>query len=150
LIIRGSSAGAFTTLAALTFHDVFKAGASLYGIGDLETLARDTHKFEARYMDRLVGPWPEAEAIYRQRSPVHHIDRLRCPVIFLQGLQDKVVPPSQAEAMVKALKQKGLLVEYVTFADEQHGFRSSDTIRRAFRAELEFYGKVFGFQPADD
>lgn len=150
LIIRGSSAGGFTTLCALTFHDTFHAGASLYGIGDLETLARDTHKFEARYMDRLVGPYPQQRELYRQRSPIHYIDRLNCPVIFLQGLQDKVVPPEQAEAMVAALKKKGVTVEYITFANEQHGFRSSESIRRAFQEELAFYGKVFGFEPAGD
>jgi len=149
LIIRGSSAGGFTTLCALTFHDVFKAGASLYGIGDLETLAQDTHKFEARYLDRLVGPYPQSRDLYRQRSPIHHVDQLKCPVIFLQGLQDKVVPPSQAEAMVEALQQKGIMVEYVTFTDEQHGFRNSETIQRAFEAELGFYGRVFGFTPAE-
>jgi len=150
LIIRGSSAGGFTTLCALTFHDVFKAGASLYGIGDLETLARDTHKFEARYLDRLVGPYPQSRELYRQRSPIHHVDQLNCPVIFLQGLQDKVVPPSQAEAMVAALRQKGVMVEYVTFTNEQHGFRNSDSIQRGFREELKFYGRVFGFTPAED
>ena len=150
LAIRGSSAGGFTTLCALTFHDTFKAGASLYGIGDLETLARDTHKFESRYMDRLVGPYPQEQERYRQRSPIHFIEQMNCPVIFLQGLQDKVVPPEQAESMVKALKQKGLMVEYVTFANEQHGFRGSESIQRAYREELAFYGRVFGFTPASD
>jgi len=150
LAIRGSSAGGFTTLCALTFHHTFKAGASLYGIGDLETLARDTHKFESRYLDRLVGPYPREQELYRRRSPIHFIDRLNCPVIFLQGLQDKVVPPEQAESMVNALRKKGLMVEYVTFANEQHGFRSSDSIQRAYREELAFYGRVFGFTPARD
>ena len=107
LAIRGGSAGGYTTLCALTFHDCFKAGASWYGIGDLEALLRDTHKFESRYLDRLVGPWPEAAAIYRARSPLHHADGLSCPVIFLQGLDDKVVPPNQAEAMVAALRRQG-------------------------------------------
>ncbi|MGW8247657.1 MAG: prolyl oligopeptidase family serine peptidase [Acidiferrobacterales bacterium] len=150
LAIRGSSAGGYTTLCALTFHQTFKAGASLYGIGDLETLARDTHKFESRYLDRLVGPYPKEQDLYRQRSPIHFIDQLNCPVIFLQGLQDKVVPPEQAESMVEALKQKGLMVEYVTFATEQHGFRSSESIQRAYREELAFYGRVFGFTPASN
>jgi len=150
LIIRGSSAGGYTTLCALTFHDTFKAGASLYGIGDLETLARDTHKFESRYLDRLVGPYPQQKEIYQQRSPINHIEQLNCPVIFLQGLQDRVVPPQQAEAMVDALKRKGLMVEYVTFENEQHGFRSSESIQRAYREELKFYGRVFGFTPAKD
>lgn len=150
LIIRGSSAGGFTALCALTFHDTFRAGASLYGIGDLETLVRDTHKFEAHYLDRLVGPYPESRDRYRQRSPIRHIEHLDCPVIFLQGLQDKVVPPEQAQAMVTALQKKGVMVRYVTFENEQHGFRGSDTIRRALHEELGFYGKVFGFEPAID
>ncbi len=149
LAIRGSSAGGFTTLAALTFHDLFRAGASLYGIGDLEALARDTHKFESRYLDSLVGPYPEAMDIYRARSPIHHVDQLACPVIFLQGLEDRIVPPAQAEAMVAALEAKGLPVAYVTFEGEQHGFRQAANIRRALEAELDFYGRVFGFTPAD-
>jgi dipeptidyl aminopeptidase/acylaminoacyl peptidase len=148
-IIRGSSAGGYTTLCALTFGNTFKAGASLYGIGDLETLVRDTHKFEARYLDRLVGPYPESKTLYQERSPFHATDRLSCPVIFLQGLEDKVVPPSQAEAMVAALRSKGLPVAYVTFEGEQHGFRRAATIERALEAELYFYGSVFGFEPFD-
>ncbi len=147
MVIRGTSAGGFTTLCALTFRDVFAAGASLYGIADLAALATDTHKFEARYLDRLVGPWPEAADTYRRRSPVHHADELSCPVIVLQGLDDKVVPPAQAEVMVEALRAKGLPVEYVTFAGEQHGFRKAETIRRAAEAELSFYGRVLGFTP---
>ncbi len=150
LIIRGSSAGGFTTLCALTFHDTFKAGASLYGIGDLETLVTDTHKFEARYLDRLVGPYPETKDTYQSRSPIHHTDQLKCPVIFLQGLEDRVVPPQQAEAMVTVLKQKGVMVEYVTFEHEQHGFRSGEAIKRALESELAFYGRVFGFAPASN
>lgn len=149
LAIRGSSAGGFTTLAALTFHDLFRAGASLYGIGDLEALAQDTHKFESRYLDSLVGPYPEAMDVYRARSPIHHVDRLACPVIFLQGLEDRIVPPAQAEAMVAALEAKGLPVAYVAFEGEQHGFRQAANIRRALEAELDFYGRVFGFTPAD-
>lgn len=149
LAIRGSSAGGLTTLCALAFHDVFAAGASYYGIGDLETLARDTHKFEARYLDRLVGPYPQERARYRERSPLHHVDRLRRPLIFFQGLEDKVVPPSQAECMVDALRAKGVAVAYVTFPDEAHGFRRAGNIRRALEAELSFYGQVFGFTPAD-
>ncbi|KPK10450.1 MAG: peptidase [Acidithiobacillales bacterium SG8_45] len=149
-IIRGSSAGGYTTLCALTFGHTFKAGASLYGIGDLETLVRDTHKFEARYLDRLVGPYPEQQALYQARSPIHAAERLSCPVIFLQGLEDKVVPPSQAEAMVAVLRAKGIAVAYVTFESEQHGFRRAASIARALEAELYFYGKVFGFEPADD
>ncbi len=149
LAIRGGSAGGFTALAALTFHDAFKAGASYYGIGDLEALVRDTHKFESRYLDSLIGPYPERKDLYEARSPIHHVDRLACPVIFFQGLEDKVVPPNQAEAMVEALRAKGLPVAYLAFEGEQHGFRRAETIIRAREAELYFYGKVFGFTPAD-
>mgnify|MGYP001821440148 CR=1 FL=1 len=147
--IRGGSAGGYTTLSALAFHDVFAAGASHYGVGDLEALARDTHKFESRYMDQLVGPYPEAKALYRERSPIHHVDGLSCPVILFQGLDDPVVPPNQAEAMYDALGEKGIPVAYVPFEGEQHGFRQAKNIRRALAAELYFYGKVFGFEPAD-
>jgi len=150
LAIRGGSAGGFTALAALTFYDAFKAGASYYGIGDLEALARDTHKFESRYTDSLVGPYPERKDLYQARSPIHFVDRLACPVIFFQGLEDKVVPPSQAQTMVDALRAKGLPVAYLAFEGEQHGFRRAATIIRAREAELYFYGKVFGFTPADD
>jgi dipeptidyl aminopeptidase/acylaminoacyl peptidase len=150
LLIRGGSAGGYTTLCALTFRDAFAAGASLYGIADLEALAKDTHKFESRYLDRLVGPWPEEAERYRRRSPIHHADRLSCPVIVLQGLEDRVVPPAQAEVLVAALRAKRLPVAYVTFAGEQHGFRRAETIRRAAEAELSFYGQVLGFDPADD
>ncbi|MEE8246004.1 MAG: prolyl oligopeptidase family serine peptidase, partial [Alphaproteobacteria bacterium] len=149
LVISGGSAGGYTTLCALTFREVFKAGASHYGIGDLEALARHTHKFESRYLDRLVGPYPEQAERYRARSPIHHADRLSCPMIFFQGLEDRVVPPAQAEAMVGALRAKGLAVAYVTFAGEQHGFRGSGAIRRALDGELYFYSRVFGFAPAE-
>lgn len=145
LLIKGGSAGGYTVLAALTFHDTFSAGASHYGIGDLTTLARDTHKFESRYLDKLVGPWPEAEAIYRARSPINHIEQLDCPVIFFQGMEDKVVPPEQAEIMVAALRERGIPVAYITFDDEGHGFRSADSIKMALEGELEFYSRVFGF-----
>ncbi|HSC67028.1 MAG TPA: S9 family peptidase [Cellvibrio sp.] len=141
--IRGSSAGGYTVLAALTFSNVFKAGASLYGIGDLEALARDTHKFEAHYLDSLVGEYPAQQHIYRDRSPIYHIDQLNCPVIFLQGLQDKVVPPAQAEAMVAALQHKGIMTKYITFEEEGHGFRQAQNIQRALAEELAFYQKVF-------
>lgn len=150
LLISGGSAGGFTVLAALTFHDVFKAGASHYGIGDLMALADDTHKFEARYLDRLVGPLPEAEALWHDRSPINHTDGLNCPVIFFQGLDDKVVPPNQAEAMVAALRAKGIPVAYVPFEGEGHGFRKAENIKRALEGELYFYGRVFGFTPADE
>lgn len=144
IAIRGSSAGGYTVLAALTFSNTFKAGASLYGIGDLEALAQDTHKFEAHYLDSLVGEYPAQQTIYRARSPIYHIDQLNCPVIFLQGLQDKVVPPSQAEAMVNALRTKGITTEYITFAEEAHGFRQANNIQRAMNEELAFYQKIFG------
>lgn len=144
--IRGSSAGGYTVLAALTFSNRFNAGASLYGIGDLETLVRDTHKFESRYLDNLVGAYPKEQKIYQARSPIHHIDQLNCPVIFLQGLADKVVPPNQAEAMVEALNKKGIANAYVTFEEEGHGFRQAENIKRAIEAELFFYSRVFAFE----
>ena len=150
LLIRGGSAGGYTTLCALTFHDVFRAGASYYGIGDLEALARDTHKFEARYLDSLVGPYPARRDLYVARSPIHHVDGLACPVIFFQGLEDKVVPPAQAEAMVAALRAKRLAVAYVPFEGEQHGFRKAENVTRALEAELYFYGRVLGFEPDGD
>ena len=147
--IRGGSAGGFTTLAALTFATSFRAGASWYGIGDLELLARDTHKFESRYLDRLVGPYPQTQALYRERSPIHHVDRLNAGVIFLQGLEDRVVPPNQAETMIEALRKKQLPVAYVAFEHEGHGFRDAANIRRAIEAEYAFFAKLFRFEPAD-
>jgi dipeptidyl aminopeptidase/acylaminoacyl peptidase len=147
IAIRGGSAGGFTTLAALTSTKLFKAGASLYGVADLKLLASDTHKFESRYLDRLVGPLPQAEALYRERSPIHHLDRLSCPVIFFQGLDDKVVPPNQAEDMVQAMASRGLAVAHYTFEGEGHGFRQAATIRRVLELELGFYGRIFGFTP---
>ena len=149
LAIRGGSAGGYTTLCALTFHDVFKAGASYYGISDLEALARDTHKFESRYLDQLIGPYPQARARYRERSPIHAVGGLSCPLIFFQGAEDKVVPPNQAAMMVAALRDKGLPVAYLEFDGEQHGFRRAETIERTLQAELYFYGRAFGFTPAD-
>jgi dipeptidyl aminopeptidase/acylaminoacyl peptidase len=149
LAIAGGSAGGYTTLAALTFRDVFKAGASYYGVSDLEALATDTHKFESRYLDGLIGDYPAEKEIYVARSPIHFTDRLSCPVIFFQGLEDKVVPPNQAEAMVEALKTKGLPVAYVPFEGEQHGFRRAENIKRALDAEFYFYSRVFGFEPAE-
>ncbi|MFI5398144.1 MAG: S9 family peptidase [Candidatus Binatia bacterium] len=149
LAITGGSAGGYTALCALTFRRSFKAGASYYGISDLEALAKDTHKFELHYTDRLVGPYPECAEMYRQRSPLHFADGLTCPVIFFQGLDDKVVPPSQTEAMVAALRSKGLPVAYVAFAGEQHGFRRAENIKRALEAELYFYSRIFQFPAAD-
>ena len=147
IAIRGGSAGGFTTLAALTTTKLFKAGASHYGVADLKLLASETHKFESRYLDRLVGPLPQAEAIYRARSPIHHLDRLSCPVIFFQGLDDKVVPPNQAEDMAQAMAARGLAVAHYTFEGEGHGFRQGTTIRRVLELELGFYGRLFGFTP---
>lgn len=148
LAISGSSAGGFTVLAALAFHDTFKAGCSIYGIGDLEALARDTHKFESRYLDRLIGPWPERADLYRARSPLNHADGLNCPVLFLQGADDKVVPPNQAQTMHRALTDKGIATALKIFDGEGHGFRQAANIKAALEAELSFYGRVFGFEPA--
>jgi dipeptidyl aminopeptidase/acylaminoacyl peptidase len=149
LAIRGASAGGWTTLCTLTFRDDFAAGASYFGVADAEALARDTHKFESRYLDRLIGPWPDAAELYRRRSPIHFTDRLSCPVILLQGLEDEVVPPAQAEAMAAALDAKRIPYAYVAFPGEQHGFRRAEHIRRAVEAELYFYSRVFGFDLAD-
>ncbi len=145
LVIRGGSAGGFTTLAALTTLNLFKAGASYYGVGDLMLLAKDTHKFESRYLDRLIGPMPQAQALYSERSPVNHVDRLACPVIFFQGDDDKTVPPNQAKTMFEAMTARGLPVAYYSFAGEGHGFRKAETLRRVLELELDFYGRVFGF-----
>jgi dipeptidyl aminopeptidase/acylaminoacyl peptidase len=150
LAISGGSAGGYTTLAALTFRNTFKAGASYYGVSDLEALVRDTHKFESRYLDKLVGVYPEEKASYDARSPIYSTDRLACPVAFFQGLEDKVVPPNQAEMMVDALKAKGLPVAYVAFEGEQHGFRRAENIKRALDGEFYFYSRIFGFQPGNE
>ena len=141
MAIRGGSAGGLTTLCALTFHDVFKAGMSRYGVADLVSLASDSHKFEIRYLDSMVGSLPEALEVYKARSPIEHTDKLSCPILILQGLEDKVVPPSQSEAMVKALQEKGVPYEYIAFEGEGHGFRKPETIIKAFEAELAFYQK---------
>ncbi|MDX1988434.1 MAG: prolyl oligopeptidase family serine peptidase [Candidatus Obscuribacter sp.] len=144
--ITGGSAGGFTVLCALTFTDVFKAGASHYGIGDLEALVRDTHKFESRYLDNLVGPYPFSKQVYQARSPIHHTEKLSCPVIFFQGLEDKVVPPNQAEAMVKALKAKNIPTVYIAYEGEQHGFRKAENIICTLESELAFFLSVFGIK----
>ncbi|HEX5736139.1 MAG TPA: S9 family peptidase [Blastocatellia bacterium] len=146
LIIRGGSAGGYTTLAALTFRDEFKAGASYYGISDLEALEQDCHKFESRYNTNLIGPYPERQDLYKERSPIHFTERLSCPIILFQGLEDKVVPPNQSEMMYDALKAKGIPVAYVPFEGEQHGFRKAENIKRSLDGELYFYSKVFGFE----
>jgi dipeptidyl aminopeptidase/acylaminoacyl peptidase len=150
LLIRGGSAGGFTTLAALAFRDTFAAGASHYGVADLMALATDTHKFESRYLDGLVGPLPGSEDVYAERSPIQHLDGFDRPLIVLQGLEDEIVPPNQAEMIVAALAAKGVTVAYVPFEGEQHGFRQAPNIRRALEAELWFYGHVLGFVPADE
>ncbi|PWI56944.1 peptidase [Sulfoacidibacillus thermotolerans] len=145
LAIRGGSAGGYTTLSALTFRDVFSAGASYYGVSDIELLAKETHKFESRYMDSMVGPYPELRDVYVARSPLYALDQLHAPVIFFQGLDDKIVLPNQAELMVEGLRKKGVPVAYVAFEGEGHGFRKADHIKKTLDAELYFYSKVFGF-----
>ena len=149
IAIRGSSAGGYTTLSALTFRDFFSCGASHYGIGDLEALVRDTHKFESRYLDSLIGAYPARQDLYHARSPVNFTDALAVPMILFQGSEDKAVPPAQAQAMFDAVKAKGLPVALLMFEGEQHGFRRAENIRRALEAELYFYGRIFGFTPAD-
>jgi dipeptidyl aminopeptidase/acylaminoacyl peptidase len=150
LAIRGGSAGGYATLCALVFHDDFAAGASYYGVADTETLAEDTHKFESRYLDGLIGPYPEQKELYYERSPIHFVEQLRAPVILFQGLDDEVVPPSQAETMVAALARNGVPYAYLAFEGEAHGFRRSETEIRCLEAELYFYGRILGFEPAGE
>jgi len=150
LIIRGGSAGGFTVLSALAFHDVFAVGASRYGVADLQALATDTHKFESRYLDTMVGPWPEAKAVYEARSPINHVDRFSAPMIVLQGDEDPVVPPNQSEMIVAALVARSIAVAYLLFEGEQHGFRKAENMVRALEAELAFFGEILGFDPADE
>ena len=149
MIIKGGSASGFTTLAALTFRDTFAIGSSHYGISDLEAMALDTHKFESRYLDGLIGPYPEAKDVYIARSPIHHVDGLSCPLILFQGTEDKVVPPNQAEMMYDAVKAKGIPVALILYEGEQHGFRKAENIRNVLESELTFFSKVFGLTPAD-
>jgi dipeptidyl aminopeptidase/acylaminoacyl peptidase len=149
IAIHGGSAGGFTVLAALSQSAVFSAGASFYGVADLEALARDTHKFESRYLDGLIGPWPEAKAIYDARSPINHLDGFTAPLLILQGADDPIVPPNQAHMIRDALTARGVPVACIEFEGEGHGFRRAENIIRAKEAELFFYGKVFGFTPAD-
>jgi dipeptidyl aminopeptidase/acylaminoacyl peptidase len=150
LCIRGGSAGGYTTLCALAFHDLFAAGASYFGVADLETLDDDTHKFESRYLEGLIGPYPETADLWKERSPIHAVDQISCPVILFQGLEDLVVPPEQAEVMAAAMEKNGVPYAYLAFEGEQHGFRREETIRRTLEAELYFYGRILGFQPADE
>lgn len=149
VIIQGGSAGGYTTLSALAFRDFFKAGVSFYGIGDLEAMTTDTHKFESRYLDGLIGPYPERIDLYRERSAIHYVDNISAPMLIFQGSEDKVVPPNQAQMMYDAVKAKGLPVAMVIYEGEQHGFRKAETIRHSLDAELAFLGRVFGFEPAD-
>jgi len=150
LAIRGGSAGGYTTLACLTFrNDVFKAGASYYGISDLEVMVADDHKFESRYSDSLIGPYPERKDLYHDRSPINFIQNLSCPIILFQGDEDKVVLPNQSQMMFEAVRDKELPVAYLLFEGEQHGFRKAENIKRSLEAELYFYSKIFGFALAD-
>ena len=149
-VITGGSAGGYTTLNALTFRDTFRAGASHFGVSDLTVFVGDTHKFESRYLERLIGPYPERKDLYYERSSINFTERLSCPVIFFQGLEDKIVPPNQAELMVEALRKKRLPVAYVAFPGEQHGFRKAENIKRALDGEIYFYSRVFGFPLADE
>jgi dipeptidyl aminopeptidase/acylaminoacyl peptidase len=150
LAIRGGSAGGYTTLACLAFRDVFKAGASHYGVSDLEALAKDTHKFESRYLDSMIGPYPERKVLYDERSPINFAHTIKCPIILFQGDEDKVVPPSQSQLMFEAVRAREIPTAYVLFAGEQHGFRKAESIQRALEGELYFYSKIFKFDPADE
>ncbi len=151
MAITGGSAGGWTVLCAAAFHpEVFAAGADYFGVSDLTGFVDSTHKFESRYNDWLVGPWPEAADLWRERSPVNFADRIRAPIIILQGLEDAVVPPQQSEVVVAALRANRVPFAYLAFAGEQHGFRKAETLRRAIEAELSFYAQVLGFEPAGD
>jgi dipeptidyl aminopeptidase/acylaminoacyl peptidase len=149
IAIHGGSAGGFTVLAALTQSDVFKAGGDFYGVADLEALAKDTHKFESRYLDNLIGPYPQAKDVYVARSPIYHLDGFRSPLLILQGSDDPIVPPNQAHMIRDALRERQVPVSYIEFEREGHGFRRAENIITAKQAELYFYGRVFGFKPAD-
>ncbi len=150
IAIRGGSAGGYTTLCALTFLDSFHAGASYFGISDLDALLKDTHKFESRYPDSLIGPYPEKKQTYFERSPINFVNKLSCPIIFFQGLKDKVVPPNQAEMMYKILLEKKLPTAYIKFPEEAHGFRKAENMKKSLETELYFYSRVFKFKPADN
>ncbi len=150
LIIRGGSAGGFTTLAALAFHEVFDAGASYFGVSDMEALAQETHKFESRYLDQLVGPYPERKDLYVARSPIHHLQGFKAPLLLLQGLDDKVVPPNQSEMIFEALKKRGVPTAYIAFEGEGHGFVKAENSIRSRESEYAFYARIFGFAPAEE
>ena len=145
LAVRGGSAGGYTTLACLAFREVFHAGASHFGISDLEFFAKDTHKFESHYLSSLLGPYPECKDIYYERSPIHFVDQINCPIILFQGAEDEIVPPNQSQLMFDAVRQKGIPVAYVLFEGEQHGFRKAESIKRSLEGELYFYSKIFKF-----
>jgi dipeptidyl aminopeptidase/acylaminoacyl peptidase len=147
--ISGGSAGGYTVLVALSTSDVFRAGTDRFGVSDMTALARDTHKFESRYIDSLIGPLPEAQATYDSRSPLNHLDGFKVPVLVLQGADDPVVPPSQSQRIVDALRARHVPVAYILYPGESHGFRKPETIINSLQAELTFYGRVFGFEPAD-
>jgi len=149
MVIRGGSAGGYTTLCALAFTDTFAAGASYFGVSDPEMLAGETHKFESRYADSMIGPYPDEKELYWERSPLRHASGISSPVIFFQGLDDKIVLPDQAEMMVEALRKRGVPVAYLPFEGEQHGFRKKENIIRSLEAELYFYAKMLDFEPAD-
>jgi len=149
LAIRGGSAGGFTALAAVTMSDVFNAAISQYGIADLEALAKDTHNFESRYNDSLIGPYPQDRQRYLERSPINHLDQLSAPILLLQGVEDMVVPPQQAEMLAAAARRRGLPVALIMFEGEGHGFRRAETIKAAIEAQIYFLGRIFGFEPAD-
>ena len=149
LAIAGGSAGGYTTLACLAFRDLFRAGASFYGVSDLVALATFTHKFEGRYLDKLVGPYPADKKIYIERSPIDHVDQIKCPIILLQGDEDAIVPPAQSELMYESLLKRGIPTAYLLFEKEQHGFRQAKNIKRSIEAEAYFLSKIFGFTLAD-
>jgi dipeptidyl aminopeptidase/acylaminoacyl peptidase len=150
LAIRGGSAGGYTTLACLAFRDVFKAGASHFGLSDLEAFATDTHKFESHYLESLVGPYPACKDIYYERSPINFAEKISCPIILFQGDEDKIVPPDQSQLMFDAVRAKGIPTAYVLFEGEQHGYRKAESIKRSLEGELYFYSKVFKFDLGEE
>ena len=150
LMVRGGSAGGYTTFAALAFRDEFKAGSSHYGISDLEFFDQETHKFEAHYASTLIGPYPEQRALYQERSPIHRAGEINAPLLIFQGLEDKIVPPNQSRFVADALRAQGVPVVHIEFEGEAHGFRFFETNVRVYQAELAFFGQVFGFEPSDE
>jgi dipeptidyl aminopeptidase/acylaminoacyl peptidase len=147
--ISGGSAGGYTVLLALSTSDAFQAGADYYGVSDVTALARDTHKFESRYLDSLIGPLPQAQSVYDRRSPLNHLDGFKAPLIVFQGADDPIVPPNQSALIVEALRKRGVPLAYLIYPGESHGFRKPENITRSLQAELSFYGQFFRFTPAD-